>query len=245
MPLEILGSQFRASYSRFDDASRGGRLGKGATGQLKFSGSPSTRFLLGTAVNDNQQTLEIQHSAFETLVAGFGFHVAQMAKFERGERAMLGKGFPDDAGIIANAAVGIETRMVARLDGGFAHGQKIRHAVERNQGAPRAEIFGVQRESAARQFALPTPDPFEIRVEDEVGIGAAVRYRPVERWECDVIDWEDDAEAKRIDISSGVRERENRALPADFVVRRECGFHAGRKKLNTEDLEKVRRTRED
>ena len=125
MPLQILRSQFRTSHFRRDVFGCKRLLREGAAGQLKFPGSPGAGFLLGAEVHDYQQHLQVGHSTLKAHVAGFRFHVAEVAQFEGGKRAVRFQGFPDHAGIIANAAIGIKPRVIAGRYNGFAHGQKI------------------------------------------------------------------------------------------------------------------------
>ena len=122
MRLQILCGQLRASVVWRDASGGGCLLWECAAGQLKTTGGPCARFLLGAEVHDHQQALQLEHGALETHVACFRFHVAEVAEFERRERAVRFEGFPDHAGVVSNAALGIEARMIARLDGGFAHG---------------------------------------------------------------------------------------------------------------------------
>ena len=101
-------------------------FGNTRAGQLEAAGGPCAGFLLGAEVHDDEQALQVEHGALETHVACFRFHVAEVAEFERGQRAVFFEGFPDYAGIVADATFGIEARVITRRDGGFAHGEKVR-----------------------------------------------------------------------------------------------------------------------
>src|SRR5271170_5844386 len=105
------------------------------------------------------------------------------------------EGFPDHAGIVSNAAVGVKTRVVTRSDGGVSHGQEIRQLFERDEGAATAEILGVERATAAGQFVLPAPEHLEMLVEDDARAWVAAGDGGIQGREWDVRHREKHAEA--------------------------------------------------
>ncbi len=117
MPLQILGGQFRASLVWLNASGGGCLLWKCAAGKLEASGGPCARFLFGTEMDEDEQALQIKHGALEAHITCLRFHVAEVAELERGHRAVFLESFPDNSGVVANAAVGVKPSMIAGSDG--------------------------------------------------------------------------------------------------------------------------------
>ena len=64
---------------------------KRATNEIEAIGGPRVGFLLGAGVGDDEERLEFAHGFLKALVARLSFHLAGVAEFEGGKRAVLGR----------------------------------------------------------------------------------------------------------------------------------------------------------
>src|SRR5580704_1897017 len=120
---------------------------------------------------------------------------------------MTFQSFPDHAGVVSNASLGIQARMIAGIDCSFAHSQEIGQLLDGNQRAASAEIFRIESATAAGQVVLPAPQHLEALIEDDAVGWPATRYSAIQRWQGNVRNRKEHAEPRHIDVFAGFGER--------------------------------------
>src|SRR5579862_411538 len=169
-------------------------------------------------MDGDQQTLQIQNGAFETLVPGFGIHATGVAKFERGQGSVIFERLPNNSSVVTDAARAIKTGEIAGSDRRFVHGEKIRQLLERDKGTATSKIFSVVGQTAAGQLVLPAPNHRRILVPNPVFMRLPAGHGMVERGEGYVLGCEQHAESAGIDVSNRCGEGEDWGLARSFVV---------------------------
>src|SRR5258708_32527559 len=109
-------------------------------------------FLLGAEVGDDKESLQLENSLLEALIARLGFHLTSVTEFECGERPVLRERLPQLQRIATDAARFVEPFGFARFEGRAMYRQEVRKKFEGEKRPTAFQVFPVEGAALFRQF---------------------------------------------------------------------------------------------